>query len=108
VAKDDNAVARGMLTYDPTRRALSYAIAISGIPASHVYTVSIDRDSLGRKGDMLRHLTGPGIARAKGTLTLTEPERRELMAGRLSLVVYTREQPSGAMRASLSTQRPSP
>jgi len=105
VAKDGNAVARGALTYDPTRRALAYSVDVSGLPASHVFTMSIDRDSAGRKGDMVRHLTGPGVASAKGTLTLTDAERRELVAGRLSLVVYTREQPTGAMRAPLQLPR---
>jgi hypothetical protein len=105
VAKDGNAVARGTLTYDPTRRALAYSVIVSGVPASHVFTVSIDRDSAGRKGDMIRHLAGPGTASAKGTLTLTESERRDLVGGRLSLVVYTREQPMGAMRTALLLPR---
>ena len=105
VAKGEKAVARGSLNYDPTRRALVYSVTVSGLPASHVLTLSIDRDSAGKKGDMVRHLAGPGTLSTKGTLTLTEPERRELVAGRLSLVVYTREQPSGTLRAALSMQR---
>ncbi len=105
VAKDGNAVARGTMTYDPTRRALAYAVTVTGVPASHVFTLSIDRDSAGKKGDMIRHLAGPGTLAAKGTLILTEPERRELLTGRLSLVAYTREQPTGAMRAALATPR---
>jgi amidase len=105
VAKDGNAVARGALTYDPTRRALAYSVSVSGVPASHVFTMSIDRDSAGHKGDMIRHLAGPGTASAKGALTLTESERRELVGGRLSLVVYTREQPTGAMRTALLLPR---
>jgi hypothetical protein len=105
MARGGNAVARGTLSYDATRRALDYSVAVAGIPASHVFTMSIDRDSAGRKGDMIRHLAGPGTASAKGTITLTEPERRELVAGRLSLVVYTREQPTGAMRAALVASR---
>jgi len=105
VAKEGNAVARGTLTYDPTRRALGYSVTVAGVPANHIFTMSIDRDSAGRKGDMIRHLAGPGAASVKGTLTLTEAERRELLAGRLSLVVYTREQPTGAMRAALLLPR---
>jgi len=105
VAKGEKAMARGSLTYDPTRRALAYSVTVSGLPASHVLTLSIDRDSAGKKGDMVRHLAGPGTLSTKGTLTLTEPERRELVAGHLSLVVYTREQPSGTLRAALSMQR---
>ena len=105
VAKDGSAIARGTLTYDPTHRALTYWVAVTGVPASRVFTLSIDRDSAGRKGDMIRHLSGPGMAIAKGTLSLTESERRELVGGRLSLVVYTREQPTGAMRAALLLPR---
>jgi len=105
VARGEKAMARGSLTYDPTRRALTYSVTVSGLPASHVLTLSIDRDSAGKKGDMVRHLAGPGTLSTKGTLTLTEPERRELIAGHLSLVVYTREQPSGTLRAALSMQR---
>jgi amidase len=103
--KSGRAAARGSLTYDPTRRALGYSLTVTGIPASDVLTFSIDRDSAGKKGDMIRHLAGPGTSSARGTITLTEPERRELVAGRLSLVLYTREQPSGALRAALSVQR---
>jgi Asp-tRNA(Asn)/Glu-tRNA(Gln) amidotransferase A subunit family amidase len=98
---DKTAQARGELSYDPTRRALRYSVRVSGVPASHLYTLSIDRDSAGRKGPMIRHLAGQGMSSAQGTLTLTDIERRDLLAGRLSLVVYTREQPTGAMRATL-------
>ena len=108
VAKEGDAVARGTFTYDPTRRALSYSVRVTGLPSTHLFTISIDRDSVGRKRDMVRHLAGPGSASAKGTLTLTEAERRELIAGRLSLVVYTREQPAGTMRAALALQRAGP
>jgi hypothetical protein len=102
LAKDGKAVASGSLTYDATHRALGYAVNVTGLLASHVFTMSIDRDSAGKKGPMVRHLTGPGVASARGTLTLTEVERRDLLAGRLAFVVYTREQPTGAMRARLT------
>ena len=99
--KSGTASARGDLSYDATRRSLAYVIRVTGVPAGDVFTVSIDVDSVGRKGPMVRHLSGPGVTTAMGTLTLSEVERRELLAGRLSLVVYTREQPSGEMRAPL-------
>jgi len=102
VAKEGNAIARGSLSYDATHRTLAYSVSVTGVPASHVFTMSIDRDSAGKKGVMIRHLAGPGVATARGTLTLGEAERRDLLAGRLSLVVYTREQPTGAMRARLA------
>jgi amidase len=94
-------VARGDFIFDPTRRSLEYAVRVTGVPAGHVYAVSIDRDSAGRKGAMLRHLSGGGIARAKGTLKLGESERRELLAGRLSLVIYTSDQPAGTAKGAI-------
>lgn len=100
-ASDKGASARGEFSYDPTRRALAYSVRLSGVPASHVFTTSIDRDSAGRKGPMMRHLAGAGATTAKGTLTLTDGERRDLVAGRLALVVYTSEQPTGRLRALL-------
>ena len=102
VAKQDgNASVRGELSYDPTRRTLAYSVRVTGVPANDVLTLSIDVDSAGRKGAMVRHLAGRGIAAAKNTLTLTDFERRELLAGQLSLVAYTRERPSGTLRAAI-------
>jgi Asp-tRNA(Asn)/Glu-tRNA(Gln) amidotransferase A subunit family amidase len=96
----------GAFTYDATRRALTYSVRVTGAPASDVLTLSIDRDSADRKGPMIRHLAGPGKTTATGTLTLAESERRDLMAGRLALVAYTRRQPKGALRASLLLPAP--
>ncbi|MGH7618724.1 MAG: amidase family protein [Gemmatimonadaceae bacterium] len=97
-------IGRGEFSYDPTRRSLTYVVHVAGTP-SHVVTMSIDKDSAGHKGPMVRHLSGQGIATTKGTLTLAEPERRALLAGLLSLVVYTTEQPTGALRASLTIKQ---
>jgi Asp-tRNA(Asn)/Glu-tRNA(Gln) amidotransferase A subunit family amidase len=104
-AKGGHAAARGLLTYDPTKRALSYDVRVTGLPASQIFTMSIDRDSAGVKRAMIRHLAGPGVTSAHGTLTLTELERRDLVDGHLALVVYTREQPTGALRAALQFPR---
>jgi Asp-tRNA(Asn)/Glu-tRNA(Gln) amidotransferase A subunit family amidase len=101
VASDKAAQARGEFSYDPTRRALIYLVRVSGVPASQVYTLSIDRDSGDKKGVMMRHLAGQGSTSAKGSLKLSDVERRDLIAGKLALVVYTREQPTGALRARL-------
>jgi Asp-tRNA(Asn)/Glu-tRNA(Gln) amidotransferase A subunit family amidase len=101
VASDKAASVHGEFSYDPTRRALGYSVRVSGVPASQVFTTSIDRDSSGRKGPMMRHLAGAGATTTKGTLTLTDLERRDLMAGKLALVVYTSEQPTGGLRTSL-------
>ncbi|HEY9225183.1 MAG TPA: amidase family protein, partial [Gemmatimonadaceae bacterium] len=99
-----SSAARGDFAFDPTRRALDYSVKVSGVPSATIYTISIDRDSAGKKGAMIRHLSGPGISEAKGRLTLGDAERRDLLDGKLSLVVYTADQPNGA-RAQLNSPR---
>jgi Asp-tRNA(Asn)/Glu-tRNA(Gln) amidotransferase A subunit family amidase len=98
---DNGTTLRGEFSFDPTRRALSYSVRVTGVPAGHVFTLSIDQDSAGHKGPMVRHLAGQGLTIAKGTLKLADVERRALLAGRLSLVAYTSEQPVGTLRAPL-------
>jgi amidase len=93
--------ARGEFTYDPTKRSLDYSVRVSGTSAASVYAITIDRDSAGKKGPIVRHLSGPGLLRASGRLTLGDVERRDLLAGRLALVVYTSEQPTGSVRKQL-------
>jgi Asp-tRNA(Asn)/Glu-tRNA(Gln) amidotransferase A subunit family amidase len=89
-------------SFDPTRRTLTYAFGVTGVPASHLYAVSVDRDSAGVKGPMLRRLTGEGIAGAKGSIKLTDAERRELLSGRTALVVYTSDAPKGTIKAPMA------
>lgn len=91
----------GRFAYDPTHRSLHYAVTATGTPAAKVYTISIDRDSAGKKGPVLRVLSGPGVTSTTGTITLTDQERRELVAGATSLAVYTANDPMGKLRAPL-------
>jgi hypothetical protein len=105
-AADKGTTLRGEFSFDPTRRALVYSVRVTGVPASHVFTLSIDQDSAGRKGPMVRHLAGSGVVIARGTLKLADVERRALLAGTLSLVAYTSEQPTGALRAALLVPAP--
>ena len=93
--------ARGDFTFDPTKRALDYTVRVSGTAPAKVYALTIDRDSAGKKGPVMRHLSGPGIATTKGRLTMGDVERRDLLAGRLALVIYTADEPMGAIRSRL-------
>jgi hypothetical protein len=74
---------------------------VTGVSPASVFAISLDRDSAGSKGVMYFRLSGEGTAAVKGSVTLGEVERRELLAGRLALVVYTKGQPHGALRAVL-------
>ncbi|HEX4682513.1 MAG TPA: amidase family protein [Gemmatimonadaceae bacterium] len=98
-------VLHGSLTYDPMRRTLSYTVSASGVAPARVYSISIDRDSAGRKGPVLEVLTVPGESKAAGSVELNAVERADLAAGRLSLVVYTADAPLGSIRA-VFTRRP--
>jgi amidase len=100
-ARGTAANARGEFSFDPTRRALAYSVNVSGVPASSVYAVSIDRVDGSRKGPVIRAISGPGTARASGTLKLGETERRDLLDRKLALVVYTTDQPQGTIRAAM-------
>jgi amidase len=99
--------AHGDFAFDPTRRSLDYSVQIAGAAGGRVFAVSIDRDSAGRKGPVIRHLSGGDVRQFKGTLKLGDAERRDLLAGRLALVVYSGDQPTGAARgAIIAAQRP--
>jgi amidase len=88
---------RGTLTFDAPSRKLGYSIAVAGVPAKDIYAISVDRDSAGTKGAMQYRFTGEGVAIAKGSVTVGEAERRQLVAGRLALVVYSKLKPRGVV-----------
>jgi hypothetical protein len=91
----------GEFAFDQTRRSLTYAVRVNGVPAARVFALSIDRDSAGRKGPIILQLSGPGLAQTKGSVTLADTERRDLLAGRMALVVYTTDRPAGAAKAPM-------
>jgi len=101
VVQAGSVAARGDFAFDPTRRSLDYAVRVSGTPGTHVFSISLDRDSSGHKGPVLRHLSGAGIAQAKGRLTLNESDRRDLLAGHMSMVVYTADRPAGSIKGAI-------
>ena len=93
--------AHAAFSFDPTRRSLTYVVDVSGMPASRLNGVSIAQDSAGRPGPIVRRLNAPGIVHSRGSLTLGSIERRDLLAGRLALVLFTSDQPSAGARAPL-------
>jgi Asp-tRNA(Asn)/Glu-tRNA(Gln) amidotransferase A subunit family amidase len=97
----------GDFTYDPTRRTLTYSVTTPGIPAPRVYSLSIDRDSAGRKGPVMEVLTIPGEGRIAGALELNALERTELLAGQLALVLYSADDPLGTVRGTIQPAVPS-
>jgi amidase len=96
-----SATARGEFRFDATRRTLEYSARVTGVPAANMVTMSLDRDSVSKKGPMVLQLSGPGMLEAKGSFKLSEAERRELLAGRFAFVLYTTDHPLGTARAVL-------
>jgi amidase len=103
--RDGSTIARGSFAFSPTQRSLRYSVTVEGVPAGRVLGISIDRDSAGKKGPILHHLSNSGVTQATGFVKLVESDRRDLLAGHLSLVVYTSKNPSGTLKGAIS---PSP
>jgi Asp-tRNA(Asn)/Glu-tRNA(Gln) amidotransferase A subunit family amidase len=96
--RSNGATARGAFTFDATKRTLAYEVRVSG---DRVYGVSIVRDSAGKAGPIMRRLVAQGSARSSGSLILSDAERRDLMAGRLALALFTSDQLGAAARTPL-------
>jgi amidase len=92
----------GTFSFDPTRRSLQYSVHVTGAPAASIYSISIDRVADAKKGPVVRVLGRPGVARTSGVLKLGDAERRDLVDGKLALVVYTVDQPRGTIRAAMT------
>jgi len=101
IARGGPVNARGTFSFDPTRRSFDYSVHVTGAPAARMYGISIDRTGTAQKGPVIRVLGRPGATSAAGRLTLGETERRDLLDGKLALVVYTAEQPRGTIKAAI-------
>jgi Asp-tRNA(Asn)/Glu-tRNA(Gln) amidotransferase A subunit family amidase len=101
IAHSGSVDARGTFTFDPTRRSLDYSVRVDGAPAASIYGFSIDRVGTAQKGPIVRVLGRPGVSSATGKLTLGEVERRDLVDGKLALVVYTAGEPRGTIKAAM-------
>jgi amidase len=92
----------GMFSFDPTRRSFGYSVRVTGTRAANVYGISLDRVTDAKKGPVVRVLGRPGVANVAGQVKLADDERRDLVDGKLALVVYTVEQPRGTIKAALT------
>jgi amidase len=102
IARGGSVNATGTFSFDPTRRSLDYSVHVAGTSGGRIYSISIDRITDAKKGPVIRVLGRPGLADATGHLTLAHAERRDLLDGKLALVVYTIDQPRGTIKASLT------
>jgi hypothetical protein len=100
--RNKSTVVEGSFALDPMRRTLQYSVALTGPGIERVLGVSIDRDSAGKKGPVLHHLSNSDATKTSGFVKFRESDRRDLLAGHLSLVVYTSNSPSGALKSPIS------
>jgi Asp-tRNA(Asn)/Glu-tRNA(Gln) amidotransferase A subunit family amidase len=92
-------------SYDAPHRTLTYSVTVRGEPAAKVFAISINRDSAGKRGPAIRVLSGPGVGSERGSVKLTDSERRDITSGRTTLVVYTERNPLGELRAPIRAKR---
>jgi Asp-tRNA(Asn)/Glu-tRNA(Gln) amidotransferase A subunit family amidase len=89
----------GRFAYDAASALLEYNVTVTGVPAADIHAITLTRGSVERPGATLIHLSGLGVANAKGTAVLGEAEQNAIVTGGLMLTIYTRTQPLGAARA---------
>jgi amidase len=87
--------------FDATKRQLWYSVSVTstGTVPTPVYAISLASDSLGKNGPMLARLSGEGVAQVEARMIIGEVMRRRLVDGQLVLVVYTKDDPHGTLRA---------
>jgi hypothetical protein len=100
-ARAAGVVALGRFAFDPMQRRLEYRVQLSGSAAGTVAVVSITRDSAGVVGPVIRRLMAQGERESSGALILGDAERRELLAGRLSLAIFTTDRAGALVRAPM-------
>ncbi|HEY3120372.1 MAG TPA: amidase family protein, partial [Vicinamibacteria bacterium] len=96
----------GRFRWDETTGELTYDVTVRGVAAESVLAASINRGEPGARGPIVAHLLRHGHTSAAGTLALNDRDRRDLLAGRLYIQLFTLEHPGGAARAPLLPDDP--
>ena len=89
------------VTWTPATRQLRYAATVYGAAAGDVLFTHLHRGAPGEVGPVVRELSGAGVARTSGTLTLSAAERDAFEARSLYFDVHTREHRNGAARVQI-------
>jgi amidase len=98
--RSGGAAVHGEFAFDATRRTLAFDVRVLGTSRRPIYAISIARDSAGKPGPIIHRLVAQGSSRSKGSLILGDVERRDLLAGRLVLAVFTGETSGGVSRVA--------
>ncbi|MGW8267410.1 MAG: hypothetical protein ACWGSQ_13670, partial [Longimicrobiales bacterium] len=92
---------KGEFTFDPVVRTLAFDVEVSAIPAEEVYAVTLHREGEASPGSAIHRLMGPGQSREAGVIPLGNRGAEDLVAGRLSLALFTAAHPMGLPRVAL-------
>jgi Asp-tRNA(Asn)/Glu-tRNA(Gln) amidotransferase A subunit family amidase len=97
---------RGDFTFDVTTGTLAFAVKVTGADPARLLEIALLRIPRGElAGPIIARLAGPGSANATGTLTLSMTDRQALLDERISLALFTRDDPAGAARVPLLRPR---
>ena len=90
------------LNYDRTTGQLRYEAATANMPATdRVIALALHRTDGDKPGPIVAHLLAPNQITGTGTLVMRGRERDDLVAGRLFVEFYTRQQPLGVGRRKI-------
>jgi amidase len=90
------------LTFDRTTGQLRYEATTSNLAAAdRVVGLALHRSDADKPGPIVAHLLAPSQISGSGTLVMRGREREDLVAGRLFVEFYTRQQPLGVGRKKI-------
>jgi Asp-tRNA(Asn)/Glu-tRNA(Gln) amidotransferase A subunit family amidase len=90
------------LNYDRTTAVLRYDVTTSPLATTdRVVGLAIHRSAGDKPGPVVAHLLGPNQISGSGTVIMRGRDRDDLVGGRLSVELYTRQQPLGVGRRTL-------
>ncbi len=91
-------------TWDAAAKILTYDVTVSGVQSADMILVALHRGDASQLGPVVAPLVSPGFLSAKGHLSLRDSERDDLLAGRLYVRWYTRQQPLGVGRIPVNAR----
>jgi amidase len=105
-ARVSSASARGTFSFDRVRGRLGYELQITGVPAERLHAVVLRRVDSNRTR-VIHRLSGPGVTRAAGSLSLNAIDSHALTQGRVMLSLYSTDRSSneGDVRLELPTMQ---
>jgi len=94
-----NGPLRARFSYDRTTAMLAYEVTVADMPVADLRVIALHRGSKDGAGPLIARLVEPGAVSATGTVSLGYVDRAALVEGRLYVQVYTRQAPTGTLRA---------